>query len=74
MTEDQLIAQINSARLEFVKYHPTAEDEAVLYEDDNVRITLTRSLELDDFDSLLLHVILENHTDHNLMVSLRNVS
>ena len=43
MTEEQLIALMNSARLELVKYHPSAEDGAVLYEDDNVRITLTRS-------------------------------
>ena len=74
MTEEQLIALINSARLELVKYHPSAEDGAVRYEDDNVRITLTGSSELDDFDSLLLHVILENVNDHNLMVSLRTVS
>ena len=74
MTEEQLIALINSACLELVKYHPSAEEGDVLYEDDNVRITLTRSPELDEFDSLLLHVILENDTDHNLTVSLRNVS
>lgn len=74
MTEEQLITLINNARLELVKYHPSAMDGTVLYEDDNVRITLVGSPEIDDYDSLLLHVIVENHTDHNLTVSLRNVS
>lgn len=74
MTEEQLIALIDNARLELVKFHPSAVDGTVLYENDDVRITLTDGPELDIFDSLILHVIVENHTDHNLTVSLRNVS
>lgn len=74
MSEDQLVALIDDARLALVKYHPSVADGAVLYEDENVRVTLVGAPEVDDYDSLLLNVIIENYSDHNLMICLENVS
>ena len=74
MTEDQLVALIDDARLELTKYHPSVADGSVLYEDENVCITLTGAPEVDDYGSLMLNVVVENHSDHNLGIVLENVS
>lgn len=73
MTKEELIALIDNARLELTKYLPVAEEGTVLHEDELVRITYT-SMELDDYDSLLLNVVVENLTDSNVYVSLQNAS
>lgn len=74
MSEEQLVALIDDARLALVKYHPSVTDGAVLYEDENVVVTLAGAPEVDDYGSLLLNVVVENHSDHNLMICLENVS
>lgn len=74
MSEDELKALIDDARLELVKYHPAAVDGTVLYEDENVKITFTGNVELNEYDSLRIDVIVENYSDHNLSVILQNVS
>lgn len=73
MTQEELIALIDNARLELTKYLPEVAEGSVLYEDDNIRLTCT-GVELDDYGSLLVNVIVENFTDHNLSVILQNVS
>lgn len=74
MTEEQLVALIDDARLALAKFHPSVADGAVLYEDENVVITLAGAPEVDSYDSLLLNVVVENYSDHNLIICLENVS
>ncbi len=74
MTEEQLVALIDDARLALVKFHPSAVDGTVLYEDESVRLILVGAPEINEYDNLTLRVIVENMTDHNLMVSLENLS
>ena len=74
MSEEQLVALIDDARLALAKYHPSVADGTVLYEDENVRVTLVGAPEVDDYDSLLLNVIVENYSDHNLIIHLENTS
>lgn len=74
MTEEQLVALIDDARFALMKFHPSATDGSVLYEDESVRLILVDAPEVNEYDNLVLHVIVENMTDHNLMVSLDNLS
>lgn len=75
MTEAELKALIDDARLELAKYHPAALDGTVLYEDENVKITFTGNIEVEkDYDQLAISVIIENYTDKNLGVAIENVS
>lgn len=74
MTQEELTALIDDARLELTKYLPEAADGTILYEDENIRLTFTGNIEIDDYDSLRINVIVENFTDHNLSVILQNVS
>jgi len=74
MTEEELKALIDEARLELVKYHPEAAEGTILYEDENITITYTGPLELDEYGYLYVPVIVENHSDKNLSVILQNVS
>jgi hypothetical protein len=74
MTQEELIALIDNARLELTKYLPEAADGTILHEDENVRVTFTGNIELDDYGYLNVDVIVENLSDHNLSVILQNVS
>lgn len=74
MSQEELIALIDNARLELTKYLPEATDGTILYEDENVRLTFTGNIEIDEYSSLRLDVIVENFSDHNLAVILQNVS
>lgn len=73
MTQDELIALINDARLELTKYLPEAAEKAILYEDENIRLTFTGA-ELDDYGDLIVKVIVENLSDKNLSIGIDNAS
>lgn len=74
MSAEELQSLIDQARLELTKYLPAAADGTVLYEDENVRITFTGNIELDDWGDMNVPVIVENLSNINLSVILENVS
>lgn len=75
MTQEELIALIDNARLELTKYLPEVADGTVLYEDESICITFTGYIEVEpSYDQLAIGVIIENYTDTNLGVMLENVS
>ena len=73
MSADELVALINDARLELTKYLPAVADGTVLYEDENVKITLNGELSI-EYGSLVVPVIIENYTDRNLIIAMNNSS
>lgn len=73
MTQEELIALIDNARLELTKYLPEIADGTVLYEDENVRLTFTKA-EIDDYGDLCINVLVENLSDKNINVALENSS
>ena len=74
MSEEELKNLIDAARLEMTKYHPVIEEGMILYEDENIKMTYTGTMEIDMFDQLVLKVIVENNSEHNLIISCGNVS
>ena len=75
MTQEELQAVIDQARLEMTKFIPEVADGTVLYEDENICITFTGTIEVDmDYDQMSISVVVENYTDKNLAVNLENVS
>ncbi len=81
LSNDELQALIDAAQAELagrVGTGPAASDVvgdgSILYEDENLRITMTGSLELDEYGALILNVVLENLTNRNLIMSLENAS
>lgn len=73
MSADELVALIDDARLELTKYLPAVADGTVLYEDENIKITLNGELEI-EYGDLIVPVIIQNYTDRNLIVSFQNAS
>lgn len=47
---------------------------SVLFEDENIRITMSGDLELSEYDELILPIVIENLTDRNLIISLEHSS
>ena len=74
LSEEELKELIDEARLEMTKYHPLVTEGTLLYEDENITITCTGPLELDEYGYLYVPVIVENHSDKNLSIILQNVS
>ena len=74
MSQDELIALIDNARLELSKYLPYAEKGTVLYEDENIKITLNGEITFDDYDNMLVDIIIENYSSYNLLISTDNAS
>lgn len=73
MTEQELLDVIDMARLELTKYQAYATDGTVLYEDEHIKITLNGDLEM-EYASLVMHVIIENYSDKNLIISFDHAS
>lgn len=69
MSEEELLSLIDAARLELTKYLPCVTDGTLLYEDENVRITLDGELYM-EYGSLVIPVVLENMSGMNLILSL----
>mgnify|MGYP000871880401 CR=1 FL=1 len=67
----EYLSQLSSERYRLTWIAP---DGTVLYEDESVRLILVGAPEINEYDNLTLRVIVENMTDHNLMVSLENLS
>lgn len=75
LSAEELQNIITQARFELTKYHPLAADGSILYEDENVRVTYTGAIVLDEmFDQMEIKVIVENLSEKNLNVALDNVS
>jgi hypothetical protein len=74
MTEAELIALIDAARLELARYIPDIAEGDVLYEDEHLSITYTGELEVDQYGSLVVHIIAENRTGMDLMITTSDVS
>ena len=73
MTQEELVALINDARLELTKYLPEAAEKTILFEDENIRLTFTGA-ELDDYGDFGINVIVENLSDKNLIIGVENAS
>lgn len=86
MTEDELrqLIQDASAELESRAGQPDGSAAAppadvvsigsVLYEDENLRITMNGEPTMDEYGVLSLGIVIENFTDRNLIISLENAS
>ncbi len=74
MTEAELIALIDAARLELTKYIPDVAEGDVLYEDEYLRVTFTGEIEVDMYGSLLVHIVAENRTEMDLMLTTSSAS
>ena len=72
-TIDELIWIINQARAELAMRLPPVVDGTVLYQDDNVSITMNGEAYLED-GALILPIVLVNHTNRNLLISLDDMS
>lgn len=72
-TAEELIALIDQARNALAELMPPLADGEVLYEDENVTITLNGAPSI-EYGSLVLPIIIVNHTDRNLLISMDNVS
>lgn len=72
-TIDELIWIINQARAELAMRLPPVVDGTVLYQDDNVSITLNGEAYLED-GALFLPIVLVNHTNRNLLISFDDMS
>jgi hypothetical protein len=73
MTADELVSLIDDARLELSKYLPVVADGVVLYEDENIKITLNGEISI-EYGDLVVPVIIQNYTDRNLLIGLNNAS
>ena len=74
MSEEELKALIDDARLELTKYHPAVVAGTVLYEDENIKITVNGEIVIDDYDNMSINVIIENYSNMNLIISTANTS
>lgn len=72
LTEDELWDVIAAARMELGKYNPAIAEGVVLYEDENIKITLNADPYIDEYGTLTLAVIVENFTDMNIIASIDN--
>ena len=72
-TIDELIRIINQARAELAMRLLPVVDGAVLYQDDNVSITLNGEAYLED-GALVLPIVLANHTNRNSLISFDDMS
>ena len=73
MDASQLVALINQARTALAELLPPVVDGTTLYEDENISITLNGEAYI-EYGSLVLPIIVVNHTERNLLISLDNVS
>lgn len=81
MSDGELQALIDAAKQELAGRTGAAPessdavgDGSILYEDENLRITMNGVMELNDYGELVINVILENLTERNLIISLENAS
>lgn len=73
MTQDELLNVIDQARLELTKFLPAVVDGTVLYEDENVKITLNGDIYM-EYGALNIPVIVENYTDFDLIIGIEDSS
>lgn len=72
-TIDELIWIINQARAELAMRLPPVVDGAVLYQDNNVSITMNGEVSLEDGE-LIIPIVVVNHTNRNLLISFDDMS
>ena len=72
-TIDELIWIINQARAELAMRLPPVVDGTVLYQDDNVSITMNGEVSLEDGE-LIIPIVIVNHTNRNLLISFDDMS
>ena len=74
MTEEELQAVIDQARIAMTKYHPLVEEGTVLYSDKNISVTYTGNCSIDWYGDLIIDVIITNSTNKNIRVCLEDES
>lgn len=74
MTEEELQAVIDQARIAMTKFHPLVEEGTILYSDKNISVTYTGNCSIDMFGTLIIEIIITNSTDKNIRVCLEDES